>query len=588
MIILLLLAGCRQERAVSPRLVELDSLIAVAPDSAAALLQDYPADSLRDPENRAYHALLTTQAKYKADIHAYSLDTINLAVAHYADGHDPEKQTRSTLYKGCVFEELPQLDSAMYYYKAVEHLASQSGDIYNRGYASMRMAWLYQNQNSGETNIHAINKYRQAIDLFNKSGDINRQLACMLEVSSLYYPISSDSALIFVEQSIEKAQSIVDSASILTAMRIRAQILLDLNKYKESKSLALHVISHASDPADLYNSFLIASQAFSHIGQIDSAEICLACAQKPTSKRDSVVMYRAKAELMQAKGDIQNYIVYSEKAVNMAGDIEKHVYRHGLDAFEKRIDNQYEKAIRDKQRVSFVRIILISLLLCLLSAIAAVLIQKRRSEIERMAEELESDLIKLQLDFDNMRVESQQKMSVMDSIIRNGGREKEELQKQLQQECDANTRLEHSLTVLKGELKLLVENPSSMDRLSYMTEWIDLFVTFVNKCNSKKQKDRQVTKIVNLEIFGEEMLHCLREYVDLKHNKLVTIISSDKYNLTDRDINITCMHFAGYSNATIMAYMNATSEHSVTTRKRIIAKQILHNSAKIDDLLVAF
>ncbi|MBR6431768.1 MAG: tetratricopeptide repeat protein, partial [Muribaculaceae bacterium] len=67
MIILLLLISCRQERAVSPRLVELDSLIAVAPDSAAAQLAAIPADSLINPENRAYHALLTTQAKYKAD-----------------------------------------------------------------------------------------------------------------------------------------------------------------------------------------------------------------------------------------------------------------------------------------------------------------------------------------------------------------------------------------------------------------------------------------------------------------------------------------------------------------------------------------
>ena len=68
MMVFVLLAGCRQQQADLPRLVELDSLIAVAPDSAAALLEAIPADSLRDPENRAYHALLLTQAKYKADI----------------------------------------------------------------------------------------------------------------------------------------------------------------------------------------------------------------------------------------------------------------------------------------------------------------------------------------------------------------------------------------------------------------------------------------------------------------------------------------------------------------------------------------
>ncbi len=43
--------------------MELDSLIAVAPDSAAALLEAIPADSLPTAADRAYHALLLTQAK---------------------------------------------------------------------------------------------------------------------------------------------------------------------------------------------------------------------------------------------------------------------------------------------------------------------------------------------------------------------------------------------------------------------------------------------------------------------------------------------------------------------------------------------
>ena len=80
--VLLLLMGCRRQVAVSPRLVELDSLIAVAPDSAAALLEAIPSDSLRDPDNRAYHALLLTQARYKAYIPATSDSAINIALAH--------------------------------------------------------------------------------------------------------------------------------------------------------------------------------------------------------------------------------------------------------------------------------------------------------------------------------------------------------------------------------------------------------------------------------------------------------------------------------------------------------------------------
>ena len=205
-----------------------------------------------------------------------------------------------------------------------------------------------------------------------------------------------------------------------------------------------------------------------------------------------------------------------------------------------------------------------------------------------MAKELQSDLMKLQTEFDNMKVESQHKMSMMDTKLRNGDHEKEELQKQLQQECDTNAKLKLSLRVLNEELKSVIDISSPDYKPSHLSEWIELFVTFVNKCNSKKQKNRQVANLVNIEIFSDEMLSFLREYIDLKYPKLVEIISSAEYSLSERDINIACMHFAGYSNATIKAYMNATNEHSVTTRKRIIAKQILHNSARIDDLLTAF
>ena len=80
---LLLLIGCRHNRVVSPRLVELDSLIAIAPDSAAALLEAIPSDSLFDTEDRAYHALLLSQARYKAYIPATSDSAINIAVDYY-------------------------------------------------------------------------------------------------------------------------------------------------------------------------------------------------------------------------------------------------------------------------------------------------------------------------------------------------------------------------------------------------------------------------------------------------------------------------------------------------------------------------
>ena len=137
-VVLSVLSACRQQPAVSTRLVELDSLIAVAPDSAAALLESFPADSLLDDENRAYHALLLTQARYKAYIPATSDSVINIAVAHYSDSRDYDRRLRTLIYKGCVMDELGQPDSAMYWFKSAEAAASPD-DHASLGYINLRM-----------------------------------------------------------------------------------------------------------------------------------------------------------------------------------------------------------------------------------------------------------------------------------------------------------------------------------------------------------------------------------------------------------------------------------------------------------------
>ena len=561
---LLLLMGCRHNRAVSPRLVELDSLIAVAPDSAAVLLAAIPADSLTDPENRAYHALLLTQSKYKAYIPAYSLDTINLAVQQYSDGHDPEKQTRSILYKGCVFEELPQIDSAMYYYKAAEDLATQSGDTYHRGYALMRQAWLYQEQNSGES-IHAINKYRQAIDLFNKSGAIDKQLACMLELSSLYYPIKPDSAQVFVEKVIQKAQSIADSASILTAMRINAQILLDLNKYKESKSLAMHVISLATDPADQFNSFLIASQAFSHMGQIDSAEFCLTCAEEPTSTRDSVVMYRAKAELMQAKGDMQNYIVYSEKAINMSGDILSRSLQQKLIDIEK--DSQLHIAEADSKRAQHHSrfIAILAIVLFLLVGIAFAFWQKRK-KLEAVSKQNEINKLYLELKEISQRSES---LSQQNKELSQENEELQALAKKAQQtESDLSTDKDYA----DLENERLKEKQLSKS-LEYIAGLLHTFIQQSHELKPSEFTEKFRKGFLETPNGGEvDFWYTLRVQADQVHGGAVEKLLAEHPDLNEKSIRVLCMSALGFSTEMMATCLQHKSDYIKTLKNRLKKK----------------
>ena len=294
LVALLLLAGCRQGGVDSPRLVELDSLIAVAPDSAAALLAAYPDDSLLTNDDRAYHALLLTQAKYKADIHAYSLDTINLAVRHYSDGHDPEKQTRSILYKGCVMEELPQLDSAMYYYKCAEDLAIQSDDTYHRGYALMRMAALFQSKYAKK---EAIDCFRSSLSCAQTIHNNFDALYALQEMANLYQTINLDSAFYYIDQAMTLSLQ-MDSTGYAYNLATLAACYLLKPDYRHCVTTARQAISIATDRTSAFRSCHWAAQAYAKLGMRDSGMYFFRLAPAPTNKADSVLALRTKGHLV--------------------------------------------------------------------------------------------------------------------------------------------------------------------------------------------------------------------------------------------------------------------------------------------------
>ena len=77
------LTGCTGDTHYDPRLVAIDSLLTTAPDSALLRLGTIEASTLKNEGDRAYHALLLTQARYRCYITATSDSTINRALSYY-------------------------------------------------------------------------------------------------------------------------------------------------------------------------------------------------------------------------------------------------------------------------------------------------------------------------------------------------------------------------------------------------------------------------------------------------------------------------------------------------------------------------
>ena len=169
-------------RADRPSLVAIDSLILQAPDSACELLTDYPEDSLTTADDRAYHALLTTIADYKAYRPATTDSAINIAVNHYDhDGANPDHRMRSLLYKGCVMEELGDAEAAMRSYKEAQY-ACPDDDNFHKGFLDFRIGTLYKSQFKSQS---AIEHYKKSLRYFNKTENVQYYIASIKIIGDL-------------------------------------------------------------------------------------------------------------------------------------------------------------------------------------------------------------------------------------------------------------------------------------------------------------------------------------------------------------------------------------------------------------------
>ena len=605
---LVLLAGCRQQQADLPRLVELDSLIAVAPDSAAALLEAIPADSLPTAADRAYHALLLTQAKYKADIHAYRLDTINLAVDYYADGHDKDKRTRSLLYKGCVLEELPQLDSAMYYYKYAEDMATQSGDTYHRGYALMRQASLFQSRYARR---EAIECFRQSMRCMRAVHNEYEVLYALQELGNLYLTINADSAKAFIDESIRLSLQL-DSCDYAYCLASKSAYCLSEGQYHDCIMHGKEAIQSSRDRLSLFRSCNWVATAYSLLGQVDSSQKYLAMSPLPLSRSDSVLYLSTKASMR-----CRDSILCRLQAGNMADtliDVSTiSLLKESIESYNASKACETVACAAHEMNMA----ILSSIFLLVLLGLTLYLFIKRHQRVcKRHSDEIvqKDDLIQTrELDLRSIT----QKIHEHETTI---NQSQATIQHQLHEMAAKDSIIQRQLAIIQSKEQALQDSEEMLDRQSEIIkanqESIKNFAKRIESLKGQVALAQQdawdgkaacVSEHVSYRNDLVSLMDQLKIQIVEAHKSLTggksahheqsraircmlndnfceTVIAAtmaaypslaaslEDHELSRKDLMTICMHLAGFPNAVIRDYLDVQRDHTVTNKKRNLAK----------------
>lgn len=538
--------GCSSKQGYDARLTKADSLLKHHPDSALAVLSTLDGGSFIKTADRAYHALLLTQARYRCYIAAGSDSLIDIAVDYYKKHPDEqEKLTRAYIYKGAVLEELGKAEQAMSYYKLSESTVA-AADYFNRGYINLRLGNLYRDHHIADSSD--ILCFKDALNYFRQIPDSLYIMTCLTEVGNSYMKHNSDSVLPYLEQALEISATLGenDYQSIIELLIVKHLMFSDdMEDKARARRCVLSLIARGGTINDIQDTYMTAAFVMARSHRPDSARLLLESAQPHlASDEDTVFFDRCRAEIARASGDINEYQHYYEAAENRAQHITFNNLQRELRDIEEKYDNESIKyeALRYKSNW-LLSLLGTTMAISIFSVI--VLIYRRRLALRKQ---------------------------------------------QLQENEDTIERLHADAALLAAQL---ADNKSMNNELKdTIRHQIETFGRLVEMHNSHYAQNPKKFSALFKTVYSvnqpdDSFWDGIQNYADSTCGGIISHTVAEFPSLSQNDVRFLSLCCCELPTTVIMACMGYNEVHSVYNKKRRLA-QALCLEGKLDDYIALF
>lgn len=501
------------------RLLAADSIINSAPDSALSMLRAVPLAEISSAADRAFYALLVTQAGYKCDEPIKSTDTIDRAIKYFTDSRDREKRTRSLIYKGAVLDELGDKTAAMLWYKQAEE-AADPHDYFNLGYVNLRMASLYC-EVYAESELD-IDKYKNAYQYFTLSSNKKYQLICLSNIGKLYRAYDLDSAYNYLFKAIKLAEAINDTCSLVRNYSVLARAYYTDSLCLKSKDAAIYAIRNGAKYLLTNDCYYNLSRAYAILGNPDSAQYVLdGVTVDETYPAEKVSRYITLAEIAKARGNYRQAMRYGEMADSVSEIIEQTSDRKVVQEAETVYERQ--KAETKEYNYRFDKWMLVAGCTFIAAICIMALWLWHREKMRRF-----------------MSMMSQMKKVHI-----------EELE------------------------SLMLRNAPKIDKT--VVEYFEKAKEFVDIYNAYNARPEKMLKKFNelaTEFQDAGFYKSLRKIVDDRFDNLTKYLTEQYPKFKDRDIDIICMIICGFPNSLISFYVGYGNDKTIYNKRKILLNKL--------------
>lgn len=368
MLFTLLLGSCgKHSYENSSILILADSLMQTYPDSALQLLEEISVPQKMGKANRAWYALLLTQARYKNYVPLKDDSLIRTAVDNYENGRSKERLAKSYFYWGCVYRGQEDIPSAIDCYLKSLRIMPQECDSVFLAMTYNHLGDCYNERSMEET---ARGMYRDAYAINLDVHDTLRAFHNLRGIGITFLlELQFDSAAYYYKQALEMALSLDYPVLSGIIYKDLSGVYSEQREYELAYAYISKAISGLSDIESLASAYSMKGDVLYNMNMKDSALYYWRLSKESpdiyTKTSNYYNIYRVNKEL----SDWENAVLYADsfivcydsiQAMNDRAEIDKLMDDHLLEL------HKYELSVEQKRTTN---LLLVSFLFFVLGLI---------------------------------------------------------------------------------------------------------------------------------------------------------------------------------------------------------------------------
>lgn len=533
----------------SDKLVQADSLMQNSPDSALRFLQQINPAELESLRDRAYYALLMTQAQDKNYIFQTNDSLICIAVQYYDSTRNIHMQAKAHSYLGCIQRNKNMYPEALKEFFTAITYAQKSSNHKLIRYIYNNIANLYYSQKLNEqadsiyqiTEIMAIQEKDSSLwaDVLSQRGMIN------IRAGKEYYHEAEQKILhaFNISNHIAQRNMIAKTTYSLSLLYGR------MNMGKEAVEYAQLSLNNQDNSKMLYRGYLLLGDAYYKTAQYDSALIYLNKALASRDYSTKAGIYMRLADIAQKQGNLEKALEMERKYSSYLDSAQQKQQSTAIVTTEKDMLMQYKQSEYKANLNQLYQYMITGIIIG--ASLILVLWRKHKKEIA-----LNEKLDKL------LQQKNAQIKSLQDELALHNYNQKER-------------------QILQDELHVLKTERQALFKEYY--EHSEVFVKMRRIIQSYKKTDK------SNEHFDEEDWKQLIAETDMRWND-ITIRLAAQYPLSQDEIYLCCLYLTDIPTSHFRYIMECSRDAIYKKTRRILEQKIKDSdkSASLRDILEKF